>query len=382
MSREEIEVATIPEKKKSSFFRKGNIFEIISIVPTSWGLFVAFCTAFSVIEVLGPFFRYLIFSWQLLTRKFWDYIFELLFSNFSIDLNDADKDGLTVCIFLAIYGASTIPRYIRIVKSEKNSQLRSMDWRLFPIACVISAFMVSIIASTVTEGSVYSDEASVSMHLQAIFFLVIMSIIYLVFSFVPILLSYVLSYILHLFTRNNFFKIVAPIIILIYAILWSSWIPENAKEISLMGTFWVIVVVTFVVVFISLVVPIIQPMKLVNMLAISLIIGAIAAASYYVDYFKNNSNIPGFSTTATSKKDAGLVSASCRKSFGMVFLIVSAAKAKGWPDDPLTICDCFGEQIVQNEPKSVIAEFYESFDKYKEFSPERQAVYYKSCMPM
>ena len=242
--------------------------------------------------------------------------------------------------------------------------------------------MVSIIASTVTEGTMYSEEASAPMYLQAIFFMVIMSLIYLAFSFVPILLGYICSYVLHILGRPNFFKIVTPVIVLVYAIIWSNWIPGSAKEISLMGTLWVIGVVSFVCVFVSLVLPVIQPIKLVNMLGVSLLIGGIATASYQLDKFKNNSNIPGFSATAANKKDAEAVSASCKKSLGMVFLIVSVAKEKGWPEDPLTICDCFGEQIVNNEPQNVVSEFYESFDKYTEFSPEKQGGYYKSCMPM
>lgn len=83
----------------------------------------------------------------------------------------------------------------------------------------------------------------------------------------------------------------------------------------------------------------------------------------------------------TIEERAQLVSASCRNSLGMVFMIVSVAKEKGWNGDPLNICDCFGEKIVKNEPENVVSEFYNSFDKYKEFSPEKQATYYRMCMP-
>jgi len=52
--------------------------ETITIIPTSWHIFIAIATMFGVIDLFGPIFSYLIASWQDLTRGMWDYFIPFL----------------------------------------------------------------------------------------------------------------------------------------------------------------------------------------------------------------------------------------------------------------------------------------------------------------
>lgn len=357
-----------------------SLVQVFTIIPTSWSLFVAFCSVFGVIEVIGPFFRYLIVSWKVMTRETWNYLFEKL--SMDIKLTEADKDGLTFGFFFVIFAASALPNYIKTLASNSNDKIRRVDWRLFPIASFISAAMVSLVVSTTTKGSVLSADPTISYFAQMALFFVIMSVLYVLVAFIPTFVTYLVSYALSLTKYKNLFKIVAPIVMLGYAILWASWVPYHSQDLNLMSSFGVTAAVTLICLFVPLWMPIAQPEKLLKMLAVSILIGVIAAVSYGVDYLKYYASVPGYSLNQLQKTQAKTIAESCRTNFIAIIVLRGVAEKRAWRTDPMSVCDCLGEQIAAQEDANTALEISGSLGKFLDLDDDIQAKHLKHCVPL
>lgn len=352
------------------------------VIPVSWNLFVGFCTVFGIIETIGPFFRYLINYWKSITREFWNVLFENVFAGFNIDLEDPDKDGLTFCLFFLIFGLSAFPAYYRTLRSASDSPLRKVNWPLFPIASFVSMCMVSIVASSVTDGSVLSREASASAPLQIVVFLVLCAVIYLCVAIIPLFFAYVIAYVSSVFKKHGTFKIIFPLVIFLYAVSWAVLISGHTADINLMSSRTVTVLVTMICLFFPLWMPVAQPEKLIKMLGLFLLIGAIASGSYWLDYVRFQASVPLISVSDADKKDIALLSDSCRKNPNARLLLFLASTAgKGWQQDPMRVCDCLGAQIKTGESDAMVKTLQTDFSKFVEMDSEKQGNYIVACVP-
>ncbi len=248
-------------------------------------MFIAISSFLGVVEFFGPFFRHLISSWQSLTRGMWDYF---IFSHLDIYVREADKDGLTFCLFLAIFGASLIPKVINIFKSDIENPEREVNWKAFPIAFTISSIITFLVISYIF----HMDGSEKFKAFSFIFSIVIFLILYTIIGFFPIIVSYTISYSLKNVSkfRKNCFKEVYSVFLFLTSIYISVLLLSGTAFLDYFkATVYVTSVVVFFVLFIPLLMPIIQPEKLFKLAVFSCLICVVSYSSYTLEFFKQRS---------------------------------------------------------------------------------------------
>lgn len=359
---------------------KNKLIDVLTILPTSWTLFISIAGFYGVIDFFGPIFRYLISSWQFLTRGIWDY---LIFSWFDIYVRDADKDALTFSLFFVIFGYSLIPKTIKVIKSDGGSLIRDINWKIFPIAFVISSTITMLVISHLFNLSGAEKYKTLSFVFSSTLFL----FFYLIVGFVPIFISYVLSTVAQIFIRQrkNRLKEFASIIILLFsAYLSLSLMTTSSIFEYFKATVYVTCLVVFLVVLIPLLMPIIQPEKLVKLALLSLVICAVAYASYTIEYFKQRAiaERDGYIKDVNSSYAIDLknrIDTNCSSlilnmknddKIGSLILAVSGLmQGKTEADFVNKTCPCFASEIVKNE-KTVLIERLAFKSEFEEFLGE------------
>ena len=358
------------------------LWQTLAIVPTSWTLFVAFCTVFGVVETLGPFFRALIFHWTSFTRDFWDAVLGVLNLAITLDLNNADKDGLTFALFFLLFGLSALPRFIRVLKAKADDDIRKVYWPLFPIASLVSMAMVSLVASSTTAGGVYSDTAQISLTTQAIVFFVIMALIYFLVAFVPTMTTYIIGFVLTRLGRKHYYIVISPFIFAAYVACWAAWIPDNAGQINIMSSAWVTTIVVSLCLFIPLWMPIIDPKKLIKLFLVSMLIGIIAFLSWGLDTLKIKASIPIYSLNKDEKAQMQTLEKACKGNFVAVFLLMSASQKMNWQQDPMKPCECIAAELVKNNDADHVQQITKDFSQFAKLSEQSMEYYLSRCIPM
>ncbi len=366
--------------KKQQIIRE--FWHVIAIVPTSWALFSAFCTVYGIVELLGPFFRAMIFYWKFITREFWNKFFEWVDLGIDINLNDPDKDGLTLALFFFIFGSSSLPTFYKIICSDSDDEIRKVNWALFPIASFVSMAMVSLVVSSTTGGSVYSADSQMSLPAQVIMFFVIMSLIYFLVAFIPNFSTYVLSYLFRLLGLKNYFIIISPVVFIVYVAWWATWIPEQSEDLNLMSSMWVTTIVVSLCLFIPMWIPIVEPKKLIKLLLVTILISAIAFVSLGLDYLKVHASIPGYSFSEEKKSQTQTLSNMCKKNLGAIFLLISASQKMNWQHGALKPCDCLASEMVKSESDEAISKLSKDFGEFMNFSDESKDYYLSRCIPI
>lgn len=365
-------------KKKTNL---RDFWQILAILPTSWALFTAFSTVFGVVEILGPFFRAMIFHWKAITREFWNILFDWVNWGIDFNLNDSDKDGLTLALFFLIFGLSSIPTFIKVIRSKSHDGLRKVNWAIFPIASFVSMVMVSLVASSTTAGSSYSNETQLALFGQVIVFFVIMAMIYFLVAFIPTFTTYLFSYILARFDRKNYFKVISPIIFAIYVALWATWIPQHAGSLNLMSSKWVTVIVVSICLFIPMWIPIVDPKKLIKLMLVTVLISVVAFLSLGLEHLKTNASIPGYSFSQEQKSRKLAITEKCKKNLGAVFLLAAAARELEWQHGALKPCECFASELIQNESEETIMKLSHDFSEFMNLSEDSIEYYISRCVP-
>ncbi len=355
------------------------LIEFITIFPTSWNIFIAIVSYFGVVEFFGPFFRYMISSWQTLTRGMWDYF---LFAHFDIYVREADKDALTFSLFFIIFGYSLIPEVIKIVKSEREDQLRKVKWKLFPIAFVISSTITMLVISHLF----HMDGTEKYKAFSFIFVSVIFLIFYSTVGFFPIFISYVISTFINYISNQskNRIKEILSIVLLLSSAYFSFFLLTTSSLFEYFkATIYVTCIVTFLVVLIPLLMPIIQPEKLVRFAIFCLMICGVAYASYTIEFFKQRAiaekdghikdTNSAFATNLKDKIDTNCASAFFKlkndeKGGALIFSVIPLFTGKTENDIINDMCPCIAAEIVKNEKLELIeklsikSEFEKSMD--------------------
>lgn len=361
-----------------------SLIDLMTIFPTSWNIFIAIASYFGVVEFFGPFFRYMISSWQSLTREMWDYF---LFSHFDILVREADKDALTFSLFFIIFGYSLIPEVRKITNSNNGDKRRKVKWKLFPIAFVISSTITMLVISHLF----HLDGTEKYKAFSFVFTSVIFLIFYSIAGFVPIFISYAISTAINYFSnqKKDRTKETLTIILFLSSVYFSftlfttSFLFEYFK-----ATIYVTCTVAFLVILIPLLMPIIQPDKLIKLAIFCLMICGVAYASYTIEFFKqraiaeNDGHIKdtnsAFSNHLKNKIDTNCASYFVKlkndeKGGALIFSVITLFSGKTEADIINDTCPCIAAEIIKNEKLELIeklsikSEFEKSMDDISSF---------------
>ncbi len=366
---------------------KRNVVEALTIFPTSWTMFIALAGFLGVVEFFGPFFRYLITSWQSLTRGMWDYF---IFSHFDIYVREADKDGLTFSLFFLIFGYSLIPTIIKIINSDGENRIRKVNWKLFPIAFVISSMLTMLVIT----HHFHLDGTEKFKALSFVFASVIFFIFYFIVGFFPIFISYILDRVIqHFSTKNRLKEIFSIIVFLSSAYVSLTLLSSSAIFEYFKATVYVTSVVIFLVVLIPLLMPIIQPEKLIKLAIISLIICGVAYTSYSIEFFKQRAiaEKDGYIKDISSSYAIYLkqrIDTNCASFFfskknskgGESFFSLSAAFLGITLEDFVhNTCPCIAKEIIKREKIEIIEKLSIKSEFEKNLEEISSSDIFKSC---
>lgn len=345
-----------------------SIIDLMTIFPTSWNIFIAIASYFGVVELFGPVFRYMISSWQSLTREMWDYF---IFSHFDIFVREADKDALTFSLFFIVFGYSLIPEVRKITISNSEDKSRKVKWKLFPIAFVISSTITMLVISHLFHFDGTEKYKAFSFVFSSVIFLIFYSVV----GFVPIFFSYAISTSINYFSshKKDRTKEIFAIILLISSVYFSfslftaSFLFEYFK-----ATIYVTCAVAFLVILIPLLMPIVQPDKLIRLAIFCLMICGVAYASYTIEFFKQraiaeNDGYIKDTNNAFSIHLKNKIDTNCASYFvklkndenggELIFSVITLFSGKTEADIINDTCPCIAEEIIKNEKLDLIEKF-------------------------
>jgi len=302
-------------------------------------------------------------------------------------LRNADKDSLTFCLFFVIFGRSFFTETIKIAKSKKDDDIRKTNWKLFPIAFVLSSIIVLAVMSTITNLST-DDTLKVPTF---IFYTVLNCLFFFFISSWPIFISYCLAKGLRHFTSSNYdrFKEIFAVTTLIYSLLAALGVFSFYELIDFIkGTILVAAIVTFWTFLIPIIMPIIQPKKLIRLALFCMLIGTLSIASYSVDYLRKRAiafksgKIENISSGYARRK-VKQVSKSCFEGYNSTPFLSLFFKyglhRKG--TNIYEFCDCVAEAIVLNESTSNIELIIEDFNNVELIGETKFIEYLTPCIP-
>jgi len=217
---------------------------------------------------------------------------------------------------------------------------------------------------------------------QFILFLILFYLIFGIFNFIPLSFSYLIDLFYQRILKKPFsnFKLCFNFMLYGFAILFSWWAIINgvADEISLYG--WIaglVFVVTFAV---PMMVPIMQPKKMLRLAVYFLVLCFIGFGSYWIQYYKSKMQVERDgrvnyenSYAITLKKD---LRKSCENSLDDV---IDFARLVRPQLDAEELCKCLSDKIVGSASLDSILALTENFDNEEIFIEEQLEVYAEEC---